>query len=318
MKNMHKRFFGLNDKMNVAVFYTGCLRTFEKTAPHNKKNLFFQKDPQVKIHLFACIQNDTQETEDAIGKKLVEFFKDENENTALRSVKWFDNNNLQFQEWKNARVDSLDDAEVSASWKYYLKNSGSITEYVQFTHCWRQMVQYEIDTENTIDYVIRLRTDIVVATPLDFSLLPKTEKTQQGLMDWLSLERRQQGIFVEIVEKVPEMEEMRDNDRWLLSIRKNMLYIMPRITAEIVSRLGELYGTIKPQTPTQQDEFVVWMDAESQLQLICLQNGVVIFDSTTQLEGKSVYEFKRNIYFDFDEEQEYLITSPQYAAFAYR
>ena len=310
--------------MNVAVFYTGCLRTFEKTHPHNINNLFIQKDPNVKIHIFACIQNDTHEPDNVVEQKLVKMFSGATGDPLLRSIKWFDNNNEQFQEWKNARVDSLDDAEVSEGWKHYLKNSGSITEYVQYSQCWIQMVQYEAKTGNTFNYVVRLRTDIVVASPLDFSLLPTTKKTQQGLMDWLSLERRQQGRFIEINEFVPETDEIQDSEKWLLSIRKNMLYIMPMTTAEIISRLGDfhgtrdLYGTLKPKTESQHGRFIVWMDAESQLQLVCLQNGVVIIDSTTHFEVKSVYEFKRNIYFDYDENGEYLIPSPQYAAFAYR
>lgn len=308
--------------MKVAVFYTGCLRTFEKTTPHNRINLFSQKDPQVKIHMFACIQNDTPDTENILEEKLVHLFTDVQGNTVLRSIQWFDNNDPAFQEWKNSRVDSLDDMEVSAGWKQYLKNSGSMTEYVQYSRCWRQMLNYENSSGHIYDYVVRLRTDIVVASPLDFSLLPNVEKTQQGLMDWLSVERRQQGHFLEMGEIFPDEEEKeddnRDKNKWLLSVRKNMLYIMPRTTAEIISRLGYLYGTIKPETPVQQEKYVVWMDAESQLQLICLQQGVSIFDSTTVLEGKSVYEFKRNIYFDFDENREYLIPSPQYVAIAYR
>lgn len=304
--------------MKVAVFYTGCLRTFEKTAPHNLQNLFNQKDKDVKVNIFACIQNDTSRTEEEIGEQLIKLFTDCRGNTLLRSIKWFNNNDNKFQEWKNTRVDNLNEMEVSQTWKNYLKSSGSITEYVQYSHCWRQMEDYENITGDNYDYVVRLRTDIVIATPLDFSTLPSTEKTQQGLMDWLSKERRQQGVFDEIIESIPEIEEMRNPDKWLLSIRKNLLYIMPRITAEIVSNLSDLYGFIKPATTRQQVNYPIWMDAESQLQLICLQNGVSIFDSTTSLEGKSVYEFKKNIYFDFNEKDEWLISNPQYAAFAYR
>lgn len=299
--------------MKVAIFYTGCLRTFEKTTPHNRQNLLFQNDPQ-QVDLFACIQNDTSNSEPEIAEKLSKLYVNKEGHTVVKSIKWFNNDDPQFNEWKNALVDGI---EVSDGWKHYLKNSGSITEYVQFTECWKQMAEYEQTVGQKYNYVVRLRTDIVIATPLNFTLLEKAEKTQDGLMNWLSAERKQQGDFIEIKESNPEPPPSQ-NGSWLLSIRKNLLYIMPRTTAETVSELSGKYGSIKPQTLKQQGDYAVWMDAESQLQLACLQNGITIFDSTTRLEEKSVYEFKRNIYFDYDEKGEYLIPSSQYASFAYR
>jgi hypothetical protein len=41
-----------------------------------------------------------------------------------------------------------------------------------------------------------------------------------------------------------------------------------------------------------------WFNAESQLFQICRENGVDIFDSTTDLEEKSIYNYNENNYFE--------------------
>jgi len=299
--------------MRTAIFYTGCLRTFEKTMKYNMKNLITQRDPEVKIDIFACIQNDTQYNEIIIIEKLIKCYIDSTGNTVIRHIKFFDINNPEFKTWINKQVDNIN---LNEFWNNYLKTSGSVIEYVQFGNCWEEMVKYEVSKGITYDYIIRLRTDVVVAIPLDLSLLHKTEKTQEGLMNWLSVERN--NYIKEKNEIIPENDVLRHEDKWIFSIRRNVFYIMPRITAEIVSRVGSLYGTIGPHTLKQQEKFTCWCDAESQLQLYCLHNGVVIFDSLTNLEETSLYQFNRDNYFYNDEAGEHLISNHQFAIFIHR
>lgn len=303
--------------MKVAVFYTGCLRTFDRTISYNMKNLLIQSDPNVEIHVFACVQNDRLEPNSLMTQNLTKMFELPSGKTVLRSVEWFYRNDPHIKLWMESQLENLR-FSTADFWKDYLKTSGSMVEYVQLYRCWRQMIQHEEYDKTTYDYVVRLRTDVVVATPLDFSKLPETDKTMDGVLNWLSPGRKQNGHFEEYTEVTPEKkDETPDLDLWILTVRKNVFYVMPRKTAEIVSSLGYLYASIQPKLE-QYNSYTVWYDAESQLQLICIQNGITIFNSTTHLESQSLYEFKRHVYFDYNETEEYLKYSDQYAAFIYR
>jgi hypothetical protein len=41
-----------------------------------------------------------------------------------------------------------------------------------------------------------------------------------------------------------------------------------------------------------------WFNAECQLKQICLDNEIDVYNSTTDLEGKSLYEYNKCNYFD--------------------
>lgn len=305
--------------MKIAVFYTGCLRTFDRTLPYNMKHLLVQSDTTVEVHVFACVQNDRPQPNHVMAQRLTDLLTPPGQNnTLLCSLEWFYPDDPHCRLWIETQIENLD-FEGSDYWKDYLKTSGSMVEYVQLYRCWRQMTQQELYTKEKYEYVVRLRTDVVLANYLDFSTLPDTPKTMNGLLHWLSPGRQQVGEMVDIQELFPENDgETPDMNRWILAIRKNVFYVMPRLVADTVATLGHRYATIQPNTEKQKQTFSVWFDAESQLHLICIQNGITVFNSTTRLEGESLYEFKRYVYFDYNETEEYLKPSDQYVAFIYR
>ena len=77
---------------------------------------------------------------------------------------------------------------------------------------------------------------------------------------------------------------------YIITLRKNVFFIVKRNLFTEVSKLGITYGTYMSESNPY------WWNSESQLQEICKLNKITVFDSTTVLEDKSLYEYSRNNY----------------------
>jgi len=80
--------------------------------------------------------------------------------------------------------------------------------------------------------------------------------------------------------------------KYIITLRKNVFYVIKREFYQDIMHLGLTYGSY-----TNPDN-AYWWNAESQLQEICKVNNISIFDSTTLLEDKSLYEYNYATYFN--------------------
>lgn len=297
----------------IAVFYTGSLRTFESTLDPFINHLLTPNQPH--IHVFACLQNDKIEPNAMIAS----YLENRLGKDVFKSIEWTDLKDPFYQDWLFRRVENL---PIQDYWKDYLKTSGTVLEYTQFYKCYQAMSQQSSFQGWDYDYVVRLRTDVVLAHPIDFGSIPVDP---YELIEWLYPERLKQGVFVEGPNKmVPRCREgvdplvEVDSSKWILSIRRNVFYILPRSCAHVVADIGWSFGDVRPQTDQEREQFPVWFDAESQLQLSCLQKGMTIYNSTTEMEVNSLYKYCRANYYDYDAYNEYLKINPQYMVFIRR
>jgi len=150
--------------MKTAVLFTGALRTVKKTLRYLKQNLLLHPD----VHVFACLQNTSSSPND-------------DWNVFLRmelgvhciSINWIDQTVI--SQWIPQREHLLHHMAISEDWKNYLRNSGSMIEYVQLQHAYLAMCGYEQLLGFQYDYVIRARTDTVITKPIDFHWLKWTD-----------------------------------------------------------------------------------------------------------------------------------------------
>jgi hypothetical protein len=89
-----------------------------------------------------------------------------------------------------------------------------------------------------------------------------------------------------------ELENYIKNGNYVISLRKNVIYFMKREMMDTIHILGITYGKYKPENNNY------WFNAESQFEEICCQNNIDVFNSTTPLEGNSLYNYNHNDYFD--------------------
>jgi hypothetical protein len=85
--------------------------------------------------------------------------------------------------------------------------------------------------------------------------------------------------------------------KYVLTIRKNLLYVVRRNYMHYIPFLGMGYGMIRlPLTHTEEDHY--WWNAESQFQAVCYHSNLTIYNYDTEHECASLYNFKKEAYFD--------------------
>jgi hypothetical protein len=305
--------------MRIAIILTGALRTIKKTIRYFKQNLV-----RPEIDIFACIQNDTQDSEIVWNEWFSEQF-----GSHLRSITWFSEDN--YREWPKHREFMLHYMQIDGGWKDYLRRSGSMIEYFQLQLAYMKLAEYENICKISYDYLIRARTDSIYAKPIDFHWLNWTddevatriEKVQEELtlskidinqtipyfMSTITSDEAIPNIqyihatcYLAQNETFYEMNAVKLNDyikhgRYILTFRKNNLYIVRRELFYLIPALGTMYGQFRSP---YSDSW--WFNAEGQFTSICYHACLTTFDYNTDFEDKSVEKVGWNEATFFDTE----------------
>ena len=318
--------------VSVAIIYTGEVRTIETTIAHFKENvLLHNRNMNTNTntrHVFAVLQTPTP----------AEFFDEFVRNSlgnSLKSLEWFDPDN---PEWTNVKEETLRTITVHDHWKDYLRRSGSIVEYYQMYLAYRQIAAYETAHNMKYDYIMRIRCDVVPVYPLFFDWDDKCtiDAVRNHLYNIKSVKSLDTIIsrdavllfmntfyhpdrlnttvkvhydnypvspeFHQLFETTNEDRFIADFHQYLLrgkyiiTLRQNQIYFIKRQFFDEIATLGITYG--KRVMP----EKAHWFDAESQFQTVCVKNGIDVFDSTTETEGQSLYNYQPDNYFKEDGE----------------
>jgi len=281
-----------------AIIYTGEVRTIEKTIDYLKNVL------SENMHVFAVLQSkDTKYYTDFVTEKL---------GTNLKSIEWFENT----QEWIQIRDSLLQDMTMPGIWKDYLKNSGSMIEYYQMYLASKKIEQKENLEHFKYDYVMRIRCDVILTHPIDFDINRLSKQETNDFLQEIKLYHTDtlsaMKIFMKsffhrqrMYAKTYDQNQISDsfspntdlhdyllNGDYVISLRVNVIYFMKRKTFEKISHLGITYGKYKMKN----QEY--WFNAESQFQTICTENNIDVFDSTMDIEDKSLYNYTESDYFE--------------------
>ena len=311
-------------KMRNAIILTGSLRTIKRTAKFTRRNIL-ECNKNNECDLFICIQNDSQEPDE----KWEEWFH--KEFNCIKSIVWFSYG--YYQEWFRWRDKQLNNIPLEDYWRNFLKIGGSTIEYAQLQIAYTNMVEFEIKQRIKYDYIVRTRTDSIFSKPVDFHWLHWTLKDIEERRDRikntlisLNLPSEDIDVFkafmctvisddvisnlsniIAMCQYVPNptettfpksVEEIYDyihKGRYILTIRKNHLYIVRRDLFHIIPSLGYFYGCFK----TDRDE--CWFNAESQFRDMCYYSCVSIIEYTTLFEERSLmmpYEWNEREFFD--------------------
>jgi len=296
--------------MRTVVIFTGALRTIKKTIRYFKQNVLREG-----VDVFACVQNDTQQSEDEWNQ----WFHSQM-GTHLRSIEWF--SLAKHPEWVAHRDRLLEHLQLDNGWKNYLRNSGSMIEYFQLQLAHMKVCLYEQRNGFQYDYLVRGRTDSIYAKPVDFHWLSWTDQEVASRVERIRTEMIRSKIdvtdrsllqyFMSTITSdttIPNLPRifadyvLNDADRppigsmdqpavinqylkqgrYILTIRKNNLYIVRRSLFFMIPSLGTSYGL--PRTPAADD---YWFNAECQFRSACYFSGLSIFDYSTLFEEKSL------------------------------
>ena len=300
--------------MKTAVILTGALRTIKKTIRYLKRNVLrsdLRSDLRSEVHVFACIQNDTSQSEEEWNAWFAEQLGDH-----LKCTVWFSPD--RFPEWIATRDRLLEQIHLDAGWKNYLRTSGSMIEYFQLHLAYLRMCYHEGSMGTQYDYLIRARTDTIYNKPVDFHWLTWTDEEIANRIDCIRLHLDAMRVDVtdtkiinyfmntiisddlilnlkeimaeycpsaiEDIELDPHLlgEYIREG-RYILTIRKNNLYVVRRELFCMIPSLAFMYGQfVSPYSDAY------WFNAECQFRSACYHSCLTIFDYNTLLEDKSL------------------------------
>ena len=307
--------------MKIAIIFTGALRTVKKTIKYFKKHLLLSSD----VDIFACVQNDTSQSDN----EWTSWFK-EQMGSHLKEITWFSID--KYPHWITHRDLLLEHIHLDNSWKGYLRNSGSMIEYFQLQLAYMKMSKYENQNHFSYDYIVRSRTDSIYAKPIDFHWLQWTDEdvakrveairqemalsnieiTPQNLLKYFMCTIISDDLIpnlefiladytpsqTEITPNNSEFNHYIKNGRYILTIRKNNLYIVRRDLFHLIPSLGTMYGFMKSPIA---DNY--WFNAECQFRDACYYSCLSIFEYSTVFEEKSLeypHHWNEANFFDLD------------------
>ena len=303
--------------MKVAIILTGALRTIKKTIPYFKKHLLLQP-----TDIYICVQNDTQESEETwnawfkeeLGKE--ELGKEElcKKDIDIKSITWF--SLYTYKDWVGHRELLLQNMRIDQTWKDYLRRSGSMIEYFQLQLAYMKMTDYEHYNRFEYDYLIRARTDSIYTKPIDFHWLHWTPSDVAERIEIVKEELRLSKISEELLfpyfmstivsdDVIPNIQYIHagyypyqgfvdpldllslhtyiKEGRYILTFRKNNLYIVRRNLFHLIPSLGTMYGQFKSLYSDQW-----WFNAEGQFTSVCYHAMLNTHDYNTDFEDRSV------------------------------
>lgn len=311
--------------MRNAVIFTGALRTIRKTIKYFKENVM-QYSPDV----FICVQNDTSHIESDWNLWFKEHLGDN-----LVSIEWFSLD--KYPEWEKHRETQLSCIQLDNGWKDYLRTSGSMIEYFQLQLAYMKMCHHEQVNAFRYDYVIRARTDSIYTKPVDFHWLQWTDTeiaerltVIQKELELTEIECSPKNILQYFMctilsdDVIPNIKNIladysaNETDtvllyeltaerlqtyihhgRYILTFRKNNLYLVKRNLFQLIPTLGTMYGFMRSPIAD-----AYWFNAEGQFRDACYYSCVSIFDYNTLFEDKSVLSaniWNSSDFFDGDE-----------------
>lgn len=307
--------------MRVAVFYTGALRTYRRTFPPFRRNLLLHDGVHVFAALHASAADAGAEDEawlrDAMGPH-------------LKSLAWC---TPQDPDYVAHREASLATMPLPESWKDYLRRSGSLFEHHQVSLAYEQMAARELAAGCAYDAIVRCRTDMVLGFPCDFhwldlapariqrrlahiaALTGQPSHARETLVRFMSSVWNEDRLLAatsvadsqvhpndftfDAMTRASDVDALcvllRDylrDGRYILTLRENLAYIVKREHATLIPCLGTRYGRFR--TPGKDH----WFDSESQFKAVCTLSGLSRFDSCTEPEARSLYEYDPAVYLD--------------------
>lgn len=308
--------------MKVAIILTGALRTIKKTIPYFKKHLLLQPT-DIYICVQNDTQESEETWNAFFKKELCgEFFGKEElgkeelceKGIDIKSITWF--SLYTYKDWVGHRELLLQNMRIDQTWKDYLRRSGSMIEYFQLQLAYMKMTEYEHYNRFEYDYLIRARTDSIYTKPIDFHWLRWTPSDVAERIETVKEELRLSKIpeeqlfpyFMSTIvsdDVIPNIQYIHagycpyqgfitpldskslhtyiKEGRYILTFRKNNLYIVRRNLFHLIPSLGTMYGQFKSPYSDQW-----WFNAEGQFTSVCYHVMLNTHDYNTDFEDRSV------------------------------
>ena len=322
MQHLFHSFF---DKMRIAVLYTGSVRTIRKTMDLFKKNILTNEN----VHVFATLhaENPDDYKDWVMGEmgthlKSLEWF--DSLDSAWVQTRDLLLANMPVESWVKQYLKTsgsmIEYYQLFMSYKQlvlYERTRNITYDYIMrcrpdvvitrpLTFSWTELTIDDIKTRllqsqaktqspscsslltinffmSCLLYPERLEANLLMYTMNDFSLIVKDDP---HICQLFKEEEEHQQLSLDEIASL--LQSYIKHGRYIITLRCNVLYFMKRSHFDNVPMLGLCYGMTKYPFPADNPN---WWDAESQLRAICHDNQISVFDSETEEECSSLYQY---------------------------
>jgi len=315
--------------MRVCVLYTGALRTIQKTIHYLRKNVLLHPD----VHVFACLQNDSSESNETVQTWLQKEL-----GAHLIHLQWFNKDDIVWKTIQKDCLNSMlipDNTQQyllqSGSMIEYYQMSivyNAMCNYEMIHNSsYEYVVRCRTDTifckpidfnwlylteEDVIFRIHKIITglksqgremigedvfNIFMISLIDPLLIDNIGDMYEIIRERKTFYSGSNTLDIPTILDYNTLMKYIHSGKYILTFRKNLLYIVKRDYFRLIPLLGRCYGLTR--LPKQDnDEDAYWWNAESQFQAICYYSGLTIFNYDTEYECASLYQYKKEKYFD--------------------
>jgi hypothetical protein len=314
--------------MKIAIIFTGALRTVKKTMKYFKKHLLLSND----VDVFACVQNDTSQSEE----EWTHWFKQEM-GDHLQKITWFSpekyphwvkhrdlliehihldtdwkgylcnsgsmieyfqlqlaymtmckyegESNFQYDYIVRSRTDSIYAKPIDFHWLHWTDEQ--VANRVQKVRDEMKLSEIEDTPHSFLKYFM--------CTILSDDLIPNI---QFILADYTPSQTEVTPKATDTIPFEKSLNEYIKKARYILTLRKNNLYIVRRDLFHLIPTLGTMYGFTR--SPISDN---YWFNAECQFRDACYYSCLSIFEYSTMFEEKSLeypHHWNEANFFDLD------------------
>lgn len=257
------------------ILITGQFRHFEQSwenleerviLPANSDgfevHVYIGMDSALKKEGVGWTPEEKQQCEEDMARRAKE------SQTASLSFLWIDRGNCHMQDAVRSIECYRQQGKLSHSWfDYLVHRSGSCFEYAQFNVLMNKCIE-EQSPFGADDLLMRTRTDIYLRDPLRLGLcmqlpsFPMDDSSIARVLSKMFPHRigpdylQEKSIETSII--TPQIRES-FSDRWILTLRKNLIYVVPLRQASIIMEVARHYGDWDTV-----DRNTYWFNAESQ------------------------------------------------------
>lgn len=257
-------------KERVIIFMTGQFRCFWKSWWNMLDMIIFPNMERLDISVCLGLDGHKKTNHEKWDIEERQLFQDVvhivwnsiNMNGELR-LYWLDRNNKHLVRGVSSLKRYVDNRILEPHWfEYLVYRSGSCLEYAQFAQLYEQYHDYH--------YLLRFRADTLLRHPLMIhepigetwnaifsSYFPSTDHFK----DYIQPTGREYSIHEP------------DRQRWIMTLRKNLIYLIPFDQAAILCKIIAFYGDW--DTPFENR---YWFNAESQFRGCLRHHGFNIFE----------------------------------------
>jgi hypothetical protein len=319
----------------VAVIYTGEVRTIETTIKYFRENVLINNN----FHVFATLQSNNIEyfdnfVKENIGehlKSIVWLDKNDEKWISIREdlLNKMDNVSDRWKDYLKNSGSMIEYYQIYLAYKNieeYEKTNSIKYDYIMRIRCdvvlthpiyfnWddysvdivKEML-YEIKNEKNVETIVSQKVFVTFMNSfyhknrmLCKNIWYGNNHFSEAFKHIINIIDTSGGENNEIIDINTEdrfinaVYQYLLNGKYAVTLRKNQIFFMKRELFTNIAELGVTYGA---HTTTNNDW---WFNAESQLEIILIENGIDIFESENRIEGDSIYSYNEHNYFENNE-----------------